>query len=438
MRTNLFLFFIMSNPTNPSQPKQIRDIRMRGFQQRTAVPVLHELLEDKIQSLEPEEVSLRRAAGRVLAKSVVSTVPVPHFARAAMDGYALKGAETSKASAQNPMVFSILGQSFPARPFSGEVTSGTAVRIMTGAPVPQGADAVLKAEAAEESRSESNAENVVLQVREPVPVGKNVGQIGEDIAEGSTILSKGRILRPQDCGVLASIGEPTVQVIRRPTAAVLVTGNELLPCGSKPEGFRIVDSNSVILDALVQRDTGLSPRIQMVPDRYENLRQALETAQEDVVMISGGSSVGVEDHAPAIVTELGELPVHGLALRPAGPTGVGFIGKQVVFLLPGNPVSCLCAYDLFAGISLRRLGGFRGTLPYRWKSLPLAQELLSVAGRMDYVRVKVAEGKVEPLATSGASILSSTTRADGFVLVPGEVEGYGAGEEVGVYFYDPI
>jgi molybdopterin molybdotransferase len=137
-----------------------------------------------------------------------------------------------------------------------------------------------------------------------------------------------------------------------------------------------------------------------------------------------------------VLAALGELCVHGVALRPASPTGVGFLRSRPVFLLPGNPVSCLCAYDLFAGPALRRLGGRSMNLPYRQVRLPLARKIASVVGRVDYVRAQLAQGCVEPLAISGASLLSSTTRADGFVLVPADLEGFGPGEEVDVFLYD--
>src|SRR5262249_55806521 len=145
---------------------------------------------------------------------------------------------------------------------------------------------------------------------------------------------------------------------------------------------------------------------------------------------------GLEDHAPQVVTEGGELCVHGVALRPASPAGVGFLSGRPIFLLPGNPVSCLCAYDLFAGRAVRLLGGRSMALPYRSTTVPLASKLVSMVGRVDYVRVRLTEQGAEPLATSGASILSSTVKADGFLLVPADSEGQAAGEEVMVYLYD--
>jgi molybdopterin molybdotransferase len=418
-----------SRPDSPG----FRDVRMRGFQDRTEVAAVLALLDERLRPLPAEEVDLHQAAGRVLAVDIVSPTAVPPFDRAAMDGYALRGSETFGAGPYNPLELEVLGVSLPGRPFAGVVRPGQAVRIMTGAPLPEGADAVLQAEDAEETAEGGKNR---LRVTDAVPPGRHVGRRGEDVVPGTVILRAGRVLRPQDVGVVASVGTSPVPVIRRPTAAVLVTGDELLPCGSRPEGGRIVDSNSVMLEALIRRDQGLPRLAGLIPDRREAVRDALLAADADVVLISGGSSVGQEDHAPRVLAEVGRVSVHGVALRPASPTGLGFLGERPVFLLPGNPVSCLCAYDLFAGPAVRRLGGRSMDLHYRKATLPLARKIASAVGRVDYVRVLVQDGQVEPLATGGASILSSTTRADGFVLVPRDSEGYPAGAEVQVFFYD--
>jgi molybdopterin molybdotransferase len=402
---------------------------MRGFRDRAEVADVIALLTSRLRPLSAEDVHLHAATGRVLAGDVIAEVAVPPFDRAAMDGYALRGAETFGAGPYNPLEFEVVGVALPGRPFVGVVQTGQTVRIMTGAPLPDGADAVLQAEDAEEKDGR-------LRVVDAVPPARNVGRRGEDIEPGAVVLRAGRVLRPQDAAVLASIGASPVSVIRRPRVDILVTGDELLPCGAKPQGHRIVDSNSVMLAALVRRDGG-EPRVQpIVPDRREAVEAAMTGSNADVLLVSGGSSVGQEDHAPRVLAEAGELRVHGLALRPASPTGVGFIQGRPVFLLPGNPVSCLCAYDLFAGLAVRRFGGRSVDLPYRNSALPLARKLVSAVGRVDYVRVQVIDGQVEPLATSGASILSSTTRADGFVLTTRDSEGHAPGEIVQVYFYD--
>ncbi len=406
-----------------------KDVRMRGFQDRAEVDAVLALLDARVGPLPPEDVPLHSAAGRVLAKDVVAGVAVPGFDRAAMDGYALRGEETFGAGPYNPLDFAVVGVSLPGKPFAGRIVPGQAVRIMTGAPIPEGADAVLQAEAAEEA-------NGLVRVSDAVPPGRHVGRRGEDITVGAVVLHAGRVLRPQDAAVLASLGATPVSVVRRPRVAVIVTGDELLPCGSTPEGCRIVDSNSVMLEALARRDGGLPEILPLVPDRRDAVRAVIGGSDADVLLVSGGSSVGQEDHAPRVLAELGELTVHGVALRPASPAGVGFLGGRPAFLLPGNPVSCLCAYDLFAGRAVRRLGGRAPEMPYRTVVLPLARKISSPAGRVDYVRVLVRGGEVEPIATSGAAILSSTTRADGFVLVPRDSEGYAAGEAVTVHLYD--
>ncbi|MCG8585888.1 MAG: molybdopterin-binding protein, partial [Pirellulales bacterium] len=158
----------------------------------------------------------------------------------------------------------------------------------------------------------------------------------------------------------------------------------------------------------------------------------------DIVLVSGGSSVGKEDFVPQLLASEGELAVHGVAMRPSSPAGMGRLGQRLVFLLPGNPVSCLCAYDFFAGPAIRALGGRSPDWPYRITTAPLERKIVSQVGRLDYCRVKLIDGGVEPLAISGASVLSSTTRADGFVVIPDDSEGFAEGSRVDVYLYDDV
>jgi molybdopterin molybdotransferase len=409
------------------------DVRMRGFQSRAEVAQVIACIDERVAALGAETVALHEAAERVLAQDVIAPCSVPGFDRAAMDGYAVRGAETFGADAYTPLELEVIGDALPARPFTGRVGAGQAVRIMTGAPLPAGADAIAPAEIAEDRASEKTS---MVRFSEAVPPGRHVGRAGEDITLGSVLLRAGRRLRPQDLGVLASVGASPVAVVRQPRVAVFVTGDELLPCGARPEGFRIVDSNSVMLAALLRRDGAASVRVEMLRDSADIVKSALTAATEDMILISGGSSVGVEDHAPRVLAEIGEVAFHGVALRPASPAGLGFLGARPVFLIPGNPVSCLCAYDLFAGRVARRLGGRQGEITYSTRALPLVSKIVSMVGRVDYVRVRIENDCVEPLAVSGASILSSATRADGFVLVPGDLEGYAEGDVVEVYLYD--
>lgn len=401
------------------------DVRMRGFARRHTVADALAWLDSQAHPLDPENVSLREAAGRVLAVPVVSSVDVPAFDRSAMDGYALPAHDSEGASPYNPRPLRVIGDSMPGCPFHGTVSTGEAVRIMTGAPMPRGADAVLPAEWVDAETTAALAS---------VSPGKNVGRRAEDITAGTELFLPGRVLRPQDLGVLSSIGQGTVAAVRQPRVRLAITGNEVVPAGSQPHEFQIADANGPMLAALIERDGGVVDFPGLVRDDRADILQSLE-ADADIVIVTGGSSVGVEDFAPTILREHGELAIHGIAMRPSSPTGLGRIGRKLVFLLPGNPVSALCAYDFFAGRAIRLLGGRNVQWPYRTFRGSLARKISSQIGRLDYARVRIVDGQIEPLAISGASILSSTTRADGFVVVPDDSEGFAAGAEVEVWLY---
>lgn len=407
-----------------------RDVRMQGFEKRARLGTVLGWIAGRCRRLSVEAISLSEAAGRVLAGDVVATSDVPSFRRSAMDGFALCGHETVGAGDYSPLQFKIVGTSLPGRPFPGILSSGTAVRIMTGAPVPDGADAVLPAEQALDRGDH-------VEVTAGVAPGKNVGRIGEDVRSGTTVLPDGRHLRPQDVGLLAALGYETVPVVRRPRVRLIATGNELAPAGQPPAPHQIFDSNSPMLAPLIERDGGLLLERLVLKDDREAIRQALLAHEADVILISGGSSVGLEDHAPSLLAEHGTLDYHGIAMRPASPAGAGTLGRTTVFLLPGNPVSCLCAYDLMAGPAVRRLAGRSPALPYVAQEFRLRRKIVSAVGRLDYCRVQREGDGIIPVAISGASILSSTCRADGFVLVPEESEGCAAGTLARMYWYDP-
>jgi molybdopterin molybdotransferase len=403
---------------------------MRGFAQRTTVDDALAWVDSTFPAfgdLDSEEVSLLSAADRVLARDVVSPVNVPSFARAMMDGFAVVAEDTLGATSYNPLPLKILGTCLPSRPFEEAVTSGSAVRIMTGAPLPDGADAVLPIE-----NAEIDGERVL--VMGDVSPGKHVGQLGEDVRIGDVVASAGRVLRPQDIGILSSLGFSRAAVIRRQRVRILITGNELLRMGTPPHGFQITDANGPMLAALVTRDGGEPIVGPIVPDDRDAILAALRD-EADVILVSGGSSVGEEDHAPTLLSQHGELAIHGIAMRPSSPTGMGRLERRLVFLLPGNPVSCLCAYDFFAGRAIRALGGRSRDWPYRRVTARLSRKLVSVVGRVDYARVCVSGMSAEPVAISGASVLSSVTRADGFVIVPMDSEGFPEGTDVDVFLY---
>jgi len=414
----------------------MRDVRMRGFTRRTPLSDVLAALEADSKPLSAEPVSLGDCAGRVLAQELAAPRAVPPFARAAMDGFAVRGEDSFGASSFDPVILEVRGQALPGAPFAGTVGPGEAVRIMTGAPLPMGADAVAKAEICRTTTATTSELPKTVELLEAVAPEKHVGQVGEDVQQGEVLLRAGRRLRPQDVGLLASLGVTEVPCHRRPRVRLIVTGDELLAPGEVPQGSRIVDSNSPMLRALVARDGGLLDDYRLLPDDPAQIGAALSEPGPDVILVTGGSSVGAEDHAPVLLHKLGRLDFHGVTMRPASPSAGGRIGERWVFLLSGNPVSCLCAYEFFAGPTLRALGGRSRSWPHRTLRAKLARKIVSELGRTDYVRVALEDGLVLPLSTAGASILSSTVRAAGAVIVDRDLEGLAEGQEVEVLLYD--
>ncbi|MEZ4453235.1 MAG: molybdopterin molybdotransferase MoeA [Nannocystaceae bacterium] len=419
------------------------DVRMRGFRRRAAVDEVCARLRGWARTLPAESVPVEAAAGRILAADLIAPIDVPGFVRAAVDGYAVRGEDTFAASDLSPIPLRLRGVSLPGRPCPEGLVAGEAIRITTGAPLPAGADAVLQAELA---RPIERGGRALVEAIGPVAPLRHLGQVGEDIPRGSTILAAGRALRPQDAGVIASLGLAAIEVVRRPRALVLVTGDELVPAGAPLGPHQIVESNSVTLAGLLRRDHAALVRVIRSRDGEAAVGAALdacEAAEADVIVASGATSLGSEDWLPVLLARRGRVDVHGIAMRPSSPTGVGRLADgRPVLLLPGNPVSCLCAYEFFVGPLLRALGGRPD--PWRWphprRSLPLARKITSKVGRTDFVRARIVgageAAAIEPLATSGASLLSSTVVADGAVIVPPESEGHPEGEVVELLGFD--
>ena len=407
------------------------DVRMRGFKKRSAVEDIIEWLDQQSIDLPKQTVPIQTATGRVLAHDVSSDINIPAFARSMMDGYAIIASDAQGASSYNQIQLQIISKSMPGKGSTVAVTSGTAIKIMTGAPVPVGANAVLPAENVDVSDDAS------IMIMENVAEGRNIGRIGEDIKATSVILKQGRKLRPQDIALLASIGKKDIDVYQQLRISIVVTGNEILPVGNQPQGYKITNSNGPMLEALSSRDGAVIINSSIVADDPDAIEQVLLTDDYDVLLITGGTSVGEEDLVPLLLSKLGQLKFHGAAMRPSRSTGMGILDNKYIFLLPGNPVACLCAYDFFAGRFIRRHSGHKNNSPYRSTRKKLKQKITSMLGRTDYARICIsADETIEPIAISGAAILTSTTQADGFVIVPANSEGYSVDTEVEVFLYD--
>lgn len=408
-----------------------RDVRMRGFEGRTDLETAQALLCGSVQQLRAESIPLAGALGRTLAGDVVSSLDVPGFDKSAMDGFAVRAAETFGANPSDPVRLRVVGEILPGDAGEGEVGPGEAVRIMTGGAFPEGADAVLMAELA------TDLGDAVL-VHGPAVPGRNLARAGEDIRKGDLVLRGGRVLKPQDLGVLASIDMSEVEVVRMPVVGVLSTGNELVEPGSAEVGRRgrVVDSCRYMLEGLVSQ-TGGKPRwLGIVRDDRELLRSVLEAFDGDLLLTTGGTSTGKEDFLPGLLEELGELQVHGVNIRPASPLAFGRLEQVPAILLPGNPVAAMVGFDLFVRPVLQLQLGQK-VEGKNWKVRGrLVRKIPSALNRTDFVRVRLSEGgEVEPIRSGGAGVLTSVTGADGFVVVPRDHEGVEAGTEVEVYLY---
>ncbi len=395
---------------------------------------------EQIHPLPVDTVSLAFATGRVAGADIVSPEPVPHFARATMDGFAVRARDTFGASEGLPALLETAGEVLMGHEAKVTVSPGKAVAIPTGGMLPQGADAVVMVEYTQA------VDAGTIEVTRPVAPGENVLAAGDDIREGERIAGRGSVLRPQEVGVLAALGFTSVEVFRRPRVALISTGDEVVPVDTQPlPPGKVRDINTFALAAQIESagaEVGLRAK---VADSLDELISACLGALEDhdMIVLSGGSSVGVRDYTLQVLEGLpdSKLLVHGVAIRPGKPTILGLSGDKLFWGLPGQPVSALITCRAFVVPAIERLqgrsagasagigaGGFRAVLNRR---------LPSVHGRTDFVPVSIstqADGPPEAVPVFGKSgAISILARADGYVIVPEHVEGYDRGTEVVVY-----
>jgi molybdopterin molybdotransferase len=394
-----------------------------------------------LDPLPDEMVELESACGRVLAAHVLAPEPVPHFDRSVMDGYAVRARDTFGASETLPVLLDIAGEVVMGTEVSLGIEPGKAIAIPTGGMLPAGADAVVMVEYTYPLDART------IEVSKAVAPGENVLRKGEDIAVNEELLPRGWRLRPQDVGMLAALGIGRVEVFRRPLVAILSTGDEIAPVSTSvlPPGM-IRDINSFALAAQIREAGGIVGYGGMVEDRLETLVDTCRDAfqEHDVVVLSGGSSVGMRDFTVRILEGFpqSELLVHGVAIRPGKPTILARIGKKILWSLPGQPVSAMMVCRSLVLPSLAALQGMRGIENAQdvgnTVSGILANRLPSVHGRTDYVPVMLLpEGEellVSPIFGKSAMI-SVLGRADGYVVVPAHVEGLEQGNRVKVYLF---
>lgn len=367
-------------------------------------------LTDSVEAVEngSERVSLDTASGRILAQDVRATIAVPPWDNSAMDGYALRLADLPETG---EMALPI-SQRLPAGTTPQPLQPGTAARIFTGAPIPAGANAVVMQEHCQESTGH-------VAINKRPPANNNIRAAGEDIAPGDVVLSAGQRLQPQDLGLAASLGIDTLEVRQPLRVAILATGDELTPPGQPLSDGHIYDSNGPLTAALLCR-LGATPLPSVaVADTFDATREALSAAaaDADLVLTSGGVSVGDEDHVKAAVQALGTLDLWKIAVKPGKPLAFGHIGDTPLIGLPGNPVSLFVTFLLFAAPVIRRMQG-RSTLFPDPVPVPADFTRERPGKREEYLRVRVEAGRLSAYPQQGSGVLSSAAWADGLARLP--------------------
>jgi molybdopterin molybdotransferase len=361
-----------------------------------------------------ERVPLGAAAWRVAARDIVSPIDVPPFARSAMDGYAVIAADTADANA-SPVRLRVVEQIYTGRPPSASVTHGTCAEIATGAPMPSGADAVVMVE------QTSPADDGTVEIRASAIQGQNIGRRGADIAAGAVVLREGELINPGRLGAVAATGSSELEVYAKPRVAVLSTGNEVVEPGTALSLGQIFDVNRYTLASIVNAHGGVADPRCPAEDSVGSLAAALDAcADADLVVFSGGSSVGERDLIVDLVAARGEMVFHGIAVKPGKPTGFAFVdigGRRVPFFaMPGNPTSCLSnAYVLLVPF-LRAIARLP-ELVDRIVRLRLGRRIESQAGRLQFYTVRVENGVAIP-AFKGSGEITSLSKADGYIQIP--------------------
>jgi putative molybdopterin biosynthesis protein len=394
--------------------------------------VLHQKL--KTEPLGVEETPLLEAYNRVLSEDMVAAFDVPPFNRSTVDGYAVKAEDTFGAEENNPTSLKVCGTVNVGEPPKTKVTQGTAAEIVTGAPIPEGADAVVMVE-------DTVRKDYEVRLYDAVAKDENIMKAGADIKKGETVLGTGQLLSSREIGVLAALGVTKVNVYTAPSVAVLSTGAEIVePSGELLQG-KIYDINAYTLSAAVLESGGNPLYLGVFPDDMKALQQALRhaLASADTVITSGGVSVGPTDVMPQTLNSLGKpgVIICGVAIKPGKPTTIALIDGKPVFSLPGNPTSSLLVFHLLASPAISCMAGRKAEKESRVKAIA-ATRMFSARGRRTFVMVKLKRDNsdrlvAEPVPTGLSGAITTLAKAEGFIEIAENQQFADAGEEVTVH-----
>lgn len=406
-----------------------------------------------VDVLPAEEKPLLDALGQVLDEDIAATFDIPPLDNTAMDGYAVRATDTAGATDESPVTLRVIGEVAAGYEYAGQVEQGTAVRIMTGAPVPAGADTIVPFEETDEpfDRAPSGTGRVtateVRVLKEALP-GANIRRAAEDVTAGNTVVQKGTVLRPSEIGVIASLGRATVRVIRKPVVAVLSTGDELLEPGEERSGVRIFDANAHSVGALVERYGGVPKLLGIARDTVPALTAKIrEGWAADLLVTSAGVSRGDYDVVKDVLASEGEVDFWTVAMKPGKPLAFGCFypdgdaGRRVPHIgLPGNPVSSMVAFELFGRPAMMKMMGKND-----WRRPTVRAIAVDQINNRDDPRVFLARCFVKEregmyyaslTGSQGSGILTSMMRANALTLIPAEVDVVEAGEEIDVIMLD--
>ena len=376
-----------------------------------------------------ERVRLQEATGRVIAEPPRAAIDVPPFDRAAMDGYAVRAEDTFGAGRYEPKILRVVEKVYTGQIPTRSVGAGECMEIATGAPMPDGANAVVMVEETERLASSTD-----VRIFTPVYPRQHVGRRAADIASGQPVLSAGDVLNPSRIGALAAIGALDVEVYARPSIAILSTGNEIVAPGQTLGPGQIYDINRFTLASIIDAHGGASVVLPTAQDTMEALSAAIDVAlAQDVLVFSGGSSVGERDLILDVLLQRGEVLFHGVAVKPGKPTVFGHVGGKPVLGMPGYPTSCLSNGYMLLVPMLRRMA----RLPeHRAPTLrvPLGRRIVSTTGRHQFYTVRIAEGTAVP-AFKASGDITSMAHADGYIEIPAHVDIVEAGELVEVKLF---
>jgi molybdopterin molybdotransferase len=388
----------------------------------------------EIKPLGVESLDIMNSMGRVLGEDIIAARNNPPWDNSAMDGYALRADDARTAGPESPVTLKVIYDLPAGHAPKSAIGKGEAVRIMTGAPVPEGADSVIMVELTE-------AGDGTVGIRSKVNIGDNIRKSGEDFKAGDMVIKKGAVIRPAEISMLATVGVPFVFAYKRPRVAVVSTGDELVDINEVPHMGKITNSNSYALSALVAECGAVPLTLGIARDTKESLRAKLEAAMDaDCIISSGGVSVGDYDFVKDVLKDMGSQMIFWkVAMKPGKPLAFGVIGGKPAFGLPGNPISSMVAFEQFVRPALLKMSGrsaiFRAALSAR-----LTKDIKIKPGRMNFIRAELmiedAGLTVTPLDGQGSGVISTTVRANCYVIVPEDSSGFKKDETVKVQPFD--